>query len=103
MVEQLICNQQVVGSTPIGGSKAFMAGIAYNENNPPQVDQRIMQTCKKAPNPVRFVSRSQSEKTGQKDGQPAHYSNVSQDRTKGKYNVDDNTEIPVRIRIKMPS
>jgi len=45
-----------------------MAGIAYNENNPPQVDQRIMQTCKKAPNPVRFVSRSQSEKTGQKDG-----------------------------------
>jgi hypothetical protein len=39
-----------------------MAGIAYNEKNPPQVDQRIMQTGKKAPNPVRFVSRSQSEK-----------------------------------------
>ena len=51
MVEQLICNQQVVGSTPIGGSMVFLAGITYNENNPPQVDQRIMQTCKKAPNP----------------------------------------------------
>lgn len=76
MVEQRTCNAQAVGSSPIGGSMVFLAGITYNENNPPEVRPEDNADVQKSPDP-RAVCQSftNGTKLVDKDGKLGHYSN----------------------------
>ena len=100
MVEQLICNQQVVGSSPISGS-TFIAGVRSYRQGHPVVTRKVAGSSPAAP-AIHYIACSHRLTVRTLVFHTSNRGSIPRASTKlGKYDMLDYIEAMVAVTVLM--